>query len=244
MKNFTATLHAKESIAPGIFQMHFTLAPGDSLEFKAGQYVILKVGDVRRLYSISSPEYITDSFELTVEIVPGGIGSSFFDALQIGQQADFMGPAGFFTLRSNDVPKIFMATGTGIAPMRSQIMTLLEDPAGKRTQAPLHLFWGTPNREHRYYYSDLTSLDTKHDNFRMHFCHDQEKSADGLDAVFCRLGRIDHLLNEDLGVSIPREAIEKYEFYLCARQQIVQSLTTFLKSIGVTDDRIFHDKFT
>jgi len=62
------------------YQYHFDLIEPKEIIFKPGQYVILKVpssnGPVSRLYSIASQNTLTNSFDLIIEIVPGGLASN------------------------------------------------------------------------------------------------------------------------------------------------------------------------
>ena len=147
MQNYQAKLLRKEQIAPDVLFLKFELHPGQQLEFIAGQYLILLVptptGDpARRLFSIASSDSQKESFELLVKLMPEGLASDYFRGLEIGDSAYFQGPAGLFTLKSEDKQKIFLATGTGIAPVRSQISSYLE----KDGLSELFLFWGLKNR--------------------------------------------------------------------------------------------------
>ena len=126
MELFKTTLINKQQLAPDIWQFRFQLDNPPELNFAPGQYLILIMGEQRRLYSIASSDSLKDNFSLIVRLLPDGVGSNFLRSLEIDGRAFFQGPAGFFTLRSQDKPKIFLATGTGIAPIRSQIFSLLE----------------------------------------------------------------------------------------------------------------------
>lgn len=244
IQNFTCILTEKKHLAGEVWFFKFSLPPGTKLEFKTGQYMILKVGDARRLYSISSPEYMIDAFELTVGIIPGGLASTYLEKMEVGQTAEFQGPAGFFTLRSTDKPKVFLDTGTGIAPTRSQLLTLLQNPSQPAPTAPLYLYWGMPTRQQLYYADEFMQLARSHGNLQVRFCYDFEKSMDGLDPQYAELGRVDEVMQRHLGTTLPQEAITDYEFYLCSRKAIVDSLVMFLLGLGVAKERIHFDKFT
>ena len=99
---------------------------------------------VTRPYSIASPPSNRCAIELLFNLVPGGPGSTFLFSLQSGDPVSFRGPAGTFVLRDYpDRRLLFVATGTGIAPIRSMLHARLPSPYAGHT----HL--GTAERARR-----------------------------------------------------------------------------------------------
>ena len=91
--------------------------------------------------------------ELLFNLVPDGPGSTFLFSLKNGDPVSFRGPAGTFVLR--DYPErrlLFVATGTGIAPIRSMIHARLPSPT------PVTLIWGLRNERDLYYQDELAEL--------------------------------------------------------------------------------------
>ncbi|MFN4212960.1 MAG: FAD-binding oxidoreductase [Microgenomates group bacterium] len=125
LTTYKTLLSQKKQLTTDVFLFRFQLIEPRQINFKAGQYLILKIGDKSRLYSIASPDWQKDTFELLVQTVEGGVGSTYLLNLKIGEEAIFQGPAGMFTLKDSPTgaprPKIFLATGTGLAPVRSMI---------------------------------------------------------------------------------------------------------------------------
>lgn len=92
---------------------------------------------VTRPYTIASPPSQPGAIELLFNLVPGGPGSTFLFTLQKGDPVNFRGPAGTFVLREYPNRRLlFVATGTGIAPIRSMIHARLPSPT------PVTLIWG------------------------------------------------------------------------------------------------------
>jgi Flavodoxin reductases (ferredoxin-NADPH reductases) family 1 len=150
---YQTQLIKKTNLASNVYLFEFSLIEPKEINFFAGQYLILSVPSaektVFRLYSIASSPWQKNSFELVVELVEGGIGSSYLKNLKIDDKVLFKGPAGMFTLKKTDKNKIFFATGTGIAPIRSMIMesqNLPSDPEGKTksdlVKSQKFVFWG------------------------------------------------------------------------------------------------------
>src|SRR5664279_1936974 len=97
-------------------------------EFKAGQYLVLNVpGENKaREYSIYSPE-AASYIDLLIKEVDKGEISKELKYLKVGTKVEITGPFGFFVLRDNEPAKnnhfTFIATGTGIAPFHSIILS-------------------------------------------------------------------------------------------------------------------------
>ena len=125
LNTYKTILAKKTQLNSNTYLYNFDLLEPKEIIFKPGQYVMLKVpsvrGPVSRLYSISSSNTIKNSFELIIGIIPGGLASNYLFSLKENIEAIFQGPAGLFGLKENDRPKIFLVTGTGIAPVRSMI---------------------------------------------------------------------------------------------------------------------------
>lgn len=132
LNTFLTFLQQKKQLTKDTFLFKFKLKEPKEINFKPGQYLILKINDKSRLYSIASPDYSKKSFELVVEIVVDGLGSEYLKNLRIGDQTIFQGPSGLFTIKKTIRPKIFLATGTGIAPIRSMIKSELKNNSFKQ----------------------------------------------------------------------------------------------------------------
>ena len=124
--------------------VHLELIEPDRLEFLAGQYISIDMGEgYRRSYSIVSSPSEGHAVELCVDITPGHKGSQFFQKLKPGDEVKFIAPLGRLVMTEADKQRekqlLFVATGSGIAPLRSMILDLLEDKGDKRL---IRLFWG------------------------------------------------------------------------------------------------------
>src|SRR3972149_8574318 len=124
---YKTILTKKTQLNSNTYLYHFDLLEPKEIIFKPGQYVMLKVpsdkGPLSRLYSIASSNTIKDSFELIIGIIPGGLASNYLFSLKENTEIIFQGPAGVFSIKENDRGKIFLITGTGIAPIRSMIIS-------------------------------------------------------------------------------------------------------------------------
>lgn len=136
-----AAVVSNEEISPDIHQL--TLQPespgGDP--FRAGQHIWVEIdAETRRPYSIASPPSRPRALELILNRVPRGPVSNYLASLLPGDRIVYSGPTGSFTVEEstpNDL--LFVAGGTGLAPLRSMILDLVERGFDRR----IDLVFGT-----------------------------------------------------------------------------------------------------
>ena len=106
---------------------YFVFDAEGPIDFKPGQYVSIKVANTRiNSYSIANKEE-QSRFGLLIDTAPGGPGSIYFENLKLGDKISFLGPFGVFTYKPDDSKHIiFLATGSGVSPLRCMIDDLLK----------------------------------------------------------------------------------------------------------------------
>ena len=103
----------------------------NNFEFKAGQYLVLNIPgeNMAREYSIYSKED-DNCIDLLIKEVTDGKLSKELKYMKIGTKVELSGPFGFFVLRDQEISQrnhfTFVATGTGISPFHSMILSNLE----------------------------------------------------------------------------------------------------------------------
>jgi len=141
VRTFPAKIDKLEKITDNLMYLSFRLPPSVPFNFKEGQYVDIIQNSVRRSYSVMSTS-LDNKLELFVKNIKGGILSNYwFEKAKINDLVRFEGPKGTFFLRDADRPLIFLATGTGIAPIKS-ILDRLEVDSVRSNNKPIYLFWG------------------------------------------------------------------------------------------------------
>jgi len=121
------------------------LPAAERFQFLAGQYLefLLKDGQ-RRAYSIANAPDQEGPLELHIRHLPGGLFTDFVfgaisPALKEKDILRFEGPLGSFFLREDSKkPIIFVAAGTGFAPIKS----IIEQMQAKKIKRPIELYWG------------------------------------------------------------------------------------------------------
>src|SRR5438874_1512165 len=117
------------------------LPANERLQFLAGQYIdfLLKDGK-RRSFSLATPPHADELLELHIRHVPGGFFSdALFNDFKGREILRFEGPLGTFYLREeSDKPIIFVAGGTGFAPIKA----VIEHALHHEVERPMVLYWG------------------------------------------------------------------------------------------------------
>jgi sulfhydrogenase subunit gamma (sulfur reductase) len=133
---------------------------GRTFPYHAGQAAAILVDSTEATpYSMASAPFETAEqgwLEFLVKVDGSTRFGARVEALAPGTRVDVTGPIGKFTLKgvSPDTPLIFVAGGTGIAPLRSMILQATHD----RHQAPLSLVYSARSPNEFAYLGDLQQL--------------------------------------------------------------------------------------
>jgi ferredoxin-NADP reductase len=152
------------------YHLEFSVPELESFDFTAGQFVSAVAEDANgkqqtRAYSIASAA-AANRFDLCVNRVEGGFFSNKLCDLESGQRIQFHGPHGLFTLRQPLTDCVFIATGTGVAPMRSFTQRLFPESGGDYSEGRhIWLVYGTRYETEIYYQKYFAKLAAEHPNF-------------------------------------------------------------------------------
>ncbi|MFC5863686.1 ferredoxin--NADP reductase [Acidicapsa dinghuensis] len=175
-QTYTASLLQKACISESAqcYHLEFQVDELPSFDFAPGQFVSTVAVDERgktqtRAYSIASASS-SNQFDLCVNRVEGGFFSNHLCDMEPGATVQVHGPHGNFTLRQPLTDSIFIATGTGIAPMRSFTQWLFPEQgehAGEDRSEGKHtwLVYGTRHESELYYRDYFDRIAAEHENF-------------------------------------------------------------------------------
>jgi ferredoxin-NADP reductase len=127
MRAHTASVTEIEELAPSVVQITVAF-DDDSFSFQPGQWVNFRFPDgVSRAYTIASAAQRPQAVQLCVRVGAGRGGKALMK-LDAGASVTIDGPYGDFLIPENDGrPILFMAGDTGIAPVRSMVLSMLAD---------------------------------------------------------------------------------------------------------------------
>ncbi|MBV8207663.1 MAG: FAD-dependent oxidoreductase [Acidobacteria bacterium] len=163
-----ARLSGSRMLSPRTRHLEFRVKGASRFDFQPGQFLSFKALDeareFTRAYSIASAPRSDSSFEICLNRVDEGFFSNFLCDLPVGGEVSFHGPHGFFLLKQPVRSSIFLATGTGIAPIRAMIQWLFAE-SGRHHGHEFWLVFGNRTEEDIYYADEFAALAVQHPNF-------------------------------------------------------------------------------
>jgi len=211
------------------------LPAGERLQFLAGQYIdiLLKEGK-RRSFSLANPPHDDQFLQLHVRKSPNGAFSGYvFEQMKERAILRFEGPLGTFYLREDsDKPMLFVAGGTGFAPVKAQIEHCFH--AGIDRQ--MVLYWGVRSLKDLYM-RDLPGLwQAEHANFTF-----IPVISDPLpeDQWTGRTGLVHQAVLDDFA------DLSGWQVYACGAAGMTDiARKTFVEERGLPEDEFYCDAFT
>jgi len=141
VKKFPARVEKKELLAPDVIRLYLKLPTAVRLQFLAGQYIDFLLPDGRRRsFSLANAPHDDEFIELHLRHVDKGEFTEYvFEHMKEKSMVRIEGPHGDFYLREDSSrPMIFVAGGTGFAPIKGIIEHAFAAGIGR----PMHLYWG------------------------------------------------------------------------------------------------------
>ena len=124
IKTLPCRIQKMERVADDVMVLHLKLPANERLIFLAGQFIefLLRDGS-RRSFSMGNPPHNAEVLELHVRHVAGGqFTDQVFGKMKERDILRFEGPLGTFFLREDSAkPIVFVASGTGFAPIKAII---------------------------------------------------------------------------------------------------------------------------
>lgn len=165
----TAELTKSVWLSPQTKHLELEVEEVDAFRFLPGQFVTIRQpkpdGKIHtRAYSIASAPRSEPAFDICLNRVEDGFLSNWLCDLEVGATVQFHGPHGLFTLREPRQDAIFIATGTGIAPVRSMVECLFATSERNRG----HEYWlvfGTRYQHSIYYRDEFEKIERENPNF-------------------------------------------------------------------------------
>jgi len=230
---FKATVCRVRDLTHDVREIDLRLVEPSKITFKAGQFLSFEVGQdalkrtIIRPYSIASPPSKVDVITLLFNLVPGGPGSTYLFSLKEGDDTQFKGPTGAFYLRDDPARDLlFVATGTGIAPLRSMFFTLAE----RGFPRPVTFFWGLRSRRDLYYQDELEAWARAYPKFS--FITTLSRPENGWSG---ERGRVTPLVEKRVA------SVQNLAAYLCGNEGMLQDVTAGIQKKGLCP--IYREKY-
>lgn len=221
----TARIKHIQKLTDTVYEFIVTFLDTTPMQFVAGQYgTVIIDGAIRRQYSFCSDPKMTDSVSIVIDTKPMGPGSLYFLSKKVGDAMQMLAPLGKFIVDPTPRKKTFVATGTGIAPIRSMILDTIQT-------APMTLYWGLRYETDMYWDNEFTELTKQYPTFYYHLVLSKpEMSWQGkVGHVTDHLGEEKELMNTD--------------WYLCGNKQMISDTKELLLARHVPDVQIKTEMF-
>jgi Na+-transporting NADH:ubiquinone oxidoreductase subunit F len=167
--------------------------------------------------------------------VPPGIVSSWLFSCKAGDSVEVSGPFGHFFVEDTNKEAVFIGGGAGMAPLRAQILDLLEVRQSKRT---ISFWYGGRSKRELFYTGLFERLDAQHDNFSWHLALSAPEADDHWTG---HTGFIHKVVHDHFLVHHPEP--EGCKYYLCGPPLMVKAVLATLDDFGVEAESIHYDDF-
>lgn len=223
-----------ERAAADIIVLTLKLPVNERLQFLPGQYIefLLKDGKARAFSIANAPE---DDGRLELHIrrvADGEFTSRVFERMKARDILRLRGPLGTFFLREESVkPAIFVAGGTGFAPIKA----IVEHAIRTGLHRPMTLYWGARTRSGLYRDELPARWATEHPSFR----YVPVLSEATVEDVWAgRRGLVHRAVLED------HPDLSAVQVYACGAPAMIEAARNDFFAAGLAEDAFFADAFT
>jgi CDP-4-dehydro-6-deoxyglucose reductase len=201
------------------------LPPNTGFKFLPGQYVNLSLKSVVRSYSLANTDVINGELEFHIKHVPNGQFSELLALSQMNQLMRLEGPLGTFFIRQHTAPIIFVAGGTGFAPIQGMIQKLIQEESNRQ----IYCYWRMKSAKD--FYSSIPH-GWAHKNIKfIPFVSKEDINA------LERKGDIDEILKQDF------ETLNGFHVYVCGSLSLIQKTKDVCSHLGLDSKSFFTDAF-
>lgn len=146
-KIIPAKIQAINKLNDTIIEVSLRLPPNSNFEYNSGQYVNITKGTIKRSYSVANAYRKSGVLTFLIKKYENGLMSNYwFDEAKENDLLRIEGPIGSFFLRETEVENIiFLATGTGVAPIKAILESITESPK-KLLNKKIWIFTGARNQ--------------------------------------------------------------------------------------------------
>lgn len=218
-----------EMLSADVLRLVLHLEQEHDFAYRPGQYLDFLLDDNRRRsYSMASRRAQNASLDFHIRHVPGGYFTDrLFEEMKIDDCLRVEGPKGKFCLQEEAVrPLIFLASGTGFAPIKSILEQIILRPGGQQ----VYLYWGAESPEGLYLDAVVRSWQEKYPFFvyvPVVYASGNKKQAGELPTAVVR----------DFG------DLSSFDVYLAGAPAMIQSARDTFPAFRHPQERFFADVF-
>jgi Na+-transporting NADH:ubiquinone oxidoreductase subunit F len=163
-------------------------------------------------------------------VLEGAVTTYVHDYLQEGEELIMTGPYGDFYLREPAGEILFIATGSGLAPIMSMLYQIASEGIERKTT----LFFGDRRRHDLYYLDLIKKFEETIPGFTFVPTLSRATEEDQWEG---ERGRVTDLIDKYIPDKAPMD------IYICGSPAMVDSCEELLEKKGIPDEHIYYDKF-
>ncbi len=238
LKEYKTVVESLIDLTHDIKQVTLKLIDPPEISYRAGQFIQFEVPEyeltsepIYRAYSMSSNPLDKTHIELEIRLVPNGICTTYVHKhLKVGDKVMVNGPYGDFYLRNTDRDIVFIAGGSGMAPIKS-ILSNMRDT--KNNRKAIYLF-GARSKKDLFLVDYMRDIEKDLPNFKFIPALSQPDPSDNWTG---ETGLITIALDKHIKTG------ENLEAYLCGSPGMINACIDVLHKKGVPDELIYFDNF-
>jgi CDP-4-dehydro-6-deoxyglucose reductase len=235
VKTLPVRVERMDKLAPDVMAISLKLPATERMQFLAGQYVDILLKDGRRRsFSMANAPHDDAFLQIHVRRFAGGhFTEHVFSTMKLRDILRLQGPLGSFFLReASTQPIVFLASGTGFAPIKA----IIEHALYIGIRRPMTLYWGGRVRADLYMAELAEQWSREHDNFNfIPVLSDSPESEQWTG----RTGFVHLAVMEDC------PSLEAHQVYACGAPVMVEAAhRDFTQLRGLPDEEFFSDAFT
>jgi len=234
VKTMPCRVQKMEKVSHDVMVLNLKLPANERLQFLAGQYIDILLKDGRRRsFSLANAPHDDEFLQLHVRHIPGGLFTdNVFNSMQEKAILRFEGPHGSFFLREDsDKPIIFMAGGTGFAPIKA----IVEHALQAHCKREMVLYWGARSLRDLYMPQLAGQWQQEHPNFTFIPVLSEPLPEDNWPG---RTGLVHQAILDDFA------NLSGYQVYACGAPQMIEAGRRAFAARGLPEDEYFADAFT
>ncbi len=203
---------------------------GQFIQFQVPEYELTDE-EVYRAYSISSAPSDNKRVELEIRLVPNGICTTYVHKfLKEGDTVMINGPYGDFYLRDTEREIICVAGGSGMAPIKSILLDMVDNGISRKTR----YFFGARTTKDIFLLDEMKELEEKLPDFTfIPALSDPQDDEQWSGETGLITDVIDRMVDN----------VQETEAYLCGSPGMIDACVKVLKNKGIPEELIYFDKF-
>jgi len=230
--DFEAEVVENKPYTHDIHMIKLKLQEPADIPYGSGQFFEFNIPGLEdtRAYSVANKYQDGSLVEFHIKRVPNGQGSNYMCDLKAGDTVTGSGPYGSMQLRDRNKDLIFVAGGSGMAPIKSLVEEVFSDTFEKEAW----FFYGARSKKDLYLAEEWMTLAEKYPNFHFIPALSQPDADDGWEGA---TGFIADVISSTL------ENMANMDAYLCGPPIMIETACDALSKGGVKGTDISYDEF-